>query len=92
MPVRGSRQQLAEIQPTFSPGGGSKPSAAMAQGGTGYLADVRYTAARLNSPSGAHWLSELSLSTVVGEHLHQVKRIDGYSPFSVEPSISLAHS
>ena len=31
MPVQASRRQFAEVQPTFSPDGGSKSSAAMAQ-------------------------------------------------------------
>ena len=36
---------ILKIQPTFPPDGGSKSSATMSQGGAGYLADVRFTAA-----------------------------------------------
>ena len=41
---------------------------------------------QLPSLSGAHLLPQLSPSTVVSEHLHQVTEEMGIPPFSVEPS------
>ena len=74
MPVRASRQQLAEIQPTLVTANPQLPCHKVEQ-------DIW-----LMSGIQMHAFSFQSPLTVVGVHPHKMKRRNGVPPFSVEPS------